>query len=112
MCVLYPSQAVDRLLETIDLSSVYLASLMGRSLPVLPSYVLLPAIGMRETGVADLVLRCVFSTASVFVGTLGPYLVGTWIGIGCWFSQADNRYASAPEATGTARGQQTFEADQ
>jgi membrane protein DedA with SNARE-associated domain len=104
MCVLYPSQAVDRLLETIDLSSVYLA--------VLPSYVLLPAIGMRESGVADLVLRCVFTTASVFIGTLGPYLVGTWIGIRWWFSQVDDRYASAPEATGTARGQQSFEADQ
>ncbi len=59
MCVLHPSQAVDRLLITIDLSSAFLASLLGMSLPVLPSYVLLPAIEVRASGVADLVLRCV-----------------------------------------------------
>lgn len=110
MCVEHPSQAVDRLLETIDLGSVFLASPMGRSLPVLPSYVLLPVIGMRESGVADLVLRGVFTAASAVVGALGSYSFGTWIG--WWFSQADDRYASASEVTGTARGCPTFGADQ
>lgn len=107
-----PGQPIDKLLESIDLSSVFLASLVGKSLPVLPSYVLLPAIGMGASGVSDLVLRRVFTTASAVVGALGSYSVGPWIGIRWWFSQLDDRYASAPEATGTARERLAFEADQ
>lgn len=111
MCVEHPSQAVDRLLETIDVSSVFLASLVGKSLPFLPSYVLLPAIGMRESGAVDLVLRFVSTTASVSAGLISAYLVGTRIGIQ-WFSQLDDRNASVAEDTDTAKGRLAREVDQ
>jgi len=62
---------VDGLLEAIDLKSVFLAALLEKFIPILPSYVLFPAIGMGATGIVDLLLRCVIATVGSVGGAAG-----------------------------------------
>jgi membrane protein DedA with SNARE-associated domain len=74
------SGTVDGLLEVVDFKSVFLAAFLEKFIPMLPSYVLFPAIGMGATGVPDLLLRCVTATAGSVGGAAGWYLLGTLIG--------------------------------
>lgn len=74
------SATVDGLLEVVDLKSVFLVALLEKFIPILPSYVLFPAIGMGATGVPDLLLRCVTATVGSVGGAAGWYLLGTLIG--------------------------------
>jgi len=68
------------LLELGGLKSVFLASLLEKFMPILPSYVLFPVIGMGATSVADLLLRCLIATGGSVGGAAGWYLLGAWIG--------------------------------
>lgn len=74
------SAAVNGLLEMADLGSVFLAALLEKFVPIFPSYVLFPAIGMGATGIPDLLLRCVTATVGSVGGAAGWYLLGTLIG--------------------------------
>lgn len=71
---------LDTLLDVVDLNSVFLASVIEKYIPVLPSYVLFPAIGMGASDTYDLVLRCVVATVGSIIGAIGWYSVGAWIG--------------------------------
>ncbi|MFZ5780392.1 MAG: DedA family protein [Pseudomonadota bacterium] len=71
---------VDGLLAAVDLESVFLVALLEKFIPLLPSYVLFPAIGMGATGIPDLLLRCVIATVGSVGGAAGWYLLGTLIG--------------------------------
>jgi alkaline phosphatase len=70
----------DRLLQAVDLQSVFLASLVEKFIPVLPSYVLFPAIGMAASDSVDLSLRCLIATIGSVGGAAGWYLVGASVG--------------------------------
>jgi membrane protein DedA with SNARE-associated domain len=76
----YLGQALDLLLEAVDLPSVFLASFVEKFMPLLPSYVLFPAIGMGASGGADLLLRCLIATIGSVGGAAGWYCVGALIG--------------------------------
>ncbi len=70
----------DALLEAANLRSVFAAALLEKFIPLLPSYVLFPAIGMSAPDLPNLVLRCIAATAGSIGGAAGWYLVGTLIG--------------------------------
>ena len=74
------SDLVDRVLEGVGLAEVFLAALAEKAIPILPSYVLFPAIGMGAATVPDLVLRCLVATLGSVGGALGWYLSGALIG--------------------------------
>jgi alkaline phosphatase len=71
---------LDELLEAADLPSVFLAALLEKFIPVLPSYVLFPAIGMGAADSADLALRCLVATVGSVGGAAGWYALGASIG--------------------------------
>lgn len=70
----------DQLLEAVDLQSVFFASLVEKFIPVLPSYILFPAIGMGASDYYDLVFRCLVATIGSIIGAIGWYSVGASIG--------------------------------
>jgi len=74
------SAAINGLLEVVDLRSVFLAALLEKFIPILPSYVLFPAIGMGATDTRGLLLRCITATIGSVGGAAGWYLLGTLIG--------------------------------
>ena len=74
------SDFLDQLLKTADLQSVFLAALVEKFIPVLPSYVLFPAVGMGAAGTTDLMLRCLVAAAGSIGGAVGWYLLGAMIG--------------------------------
>ncbi|MGO1079524.1 DedA family protein [Inquilinus sp. CA228] len=71
---------VDRVLGGVGLPQVFLAALAEKAIPVLPSYLLFPAIGMGAATVPDLLLRCAAATLGSVGGGLGWYLSGALIG--------------------------------
>lgn len=71
---------VEALLEVVDLTSVFIASLVEKFFPILPSYVLFPAIGMGASDSTDLALRCAVATVGSVGGAVGWYSLGAWIG--------------------------------
>ena len=74
------SGALDDALKTADLSSVFYAALVEKFIPVLPSYVLFPAVGMGAAGTIDLMLRCLVAVTGSIGGAVGWYLLGAMIG--------------------------------
>lgn len=74
------SGILDEALKTADLTSVFYAALVEKFVPVLPSYVLFPAVGMGATGAADLMLRCLVAATGSIGGAIGWYLLGAVIG--------------------------------
>lgn len=75
-----PSDLVDRMLGAAGLHHVFLAALVEKAIPILPSYVLFPAIGMGAATMPDLLLRCAAATLGSVGGALGWYLSGALIG--------------------------------
>ncbi|MBR0663930.1 DedA family protein [Roseomonas hellenica] len=71
---------LELLLQATSLGDVFLAALVEKFLPVLPSYVLYPAIGMGAPGVWDLVLRCFVATLGSLGGAMVWYVLGAIIG--------------------------------
>ncbi len=71
---------LDRLLQAADLQSVFLAALIEKFIPILPSYVLFPAIGMGSSDVVDLLLRCFVASVGSVGGAAAWYLIGASIG--------------------------------
>ncbi|WP_315834844.1 DedA family protein [Bradyrhizobium prioriisuperbiae] len=71
---------LDDVLKTADLASVFYAALVEKFIPVLPSYVLFPAVGMGAAGTTDLMLRCLVAAAGSIGGAIGWYLLGAMIG--------------------------------
>lgn len=70
----------ETLLEVVDLNNVFLASLVEKFIPVLPSYILFPAIGMAASDISDLALRCAIAMVGSVGGATGWYAVGAGIG--------------------------------
>jgi membrane protein DedA with SNARE-associated domain len=70
------------LLDAATVQDVFLAALVEKFIPVLPSYVLFPAVGMGAHGVGDLLLRCLVAAVGSLGGALGWYLLGAGIGAG------------------------------
>lgn len=73
---------LEALLDAATLRDVLLAALVEKFIPVLPSYVLFPAIGMGAQGLGDLLLRCLVAAAGSLGGALAWYLLGAGIGAG------------------------------
>jgi membrane protein DedA with SNARE-associated domain len=73
-------QWADALLDAVDLKTVFLASLVEKFIPVLPSYILFPAIGAGATTSQDLVWRCLIAALGSIGGGIGWYAVGVAIG--------------------------------
>jgi alkaline phosphatase len=71
---------IDALLNVVDLKSVFLASLVEKFIPVLPSYVLFPAIGAAASTTEDLVVRCLIAALGSIGGALGWYSLGVAVG--------------------------------
>jgi alkaline phosphatase len=73
-------QWADALLNAVDLKTVFLASLVEKFIPVLPSYVLFPAIGAGAATGGDLVWRCLIAALGSIGGAVGWYVAGVAIG--------------------------------
>jgi alkaline phosphatase len=71
---------LDALLEAADAKSVFLAALMEKFIPVLPSYVIFPAMGMAARGNSELLLHCLVATLGSVGGAACWYLLGARIG--------------------------------
>lgn len=71
---------ISALLNVVDLKSVFLASLVEKFIPVLPSYILFPAIGAGASTIEDLVMRCLIGATGSIGDALGWYGVGAAIG--------------------------------
>jgi len=73
-------QWADALLNAVDLKTVFLASLVEKFIPVLPSYILFPAIGAGASTGEDLVWRCLIAALGSIGGAVGWYAAGVAIG--------------------------------
>jgi alkaline phosphatase len=71
---------LDTLLEAADSKSVFLAALMEKFIPVLPSYVIFPAMGMAAREETELLLNCLVATSGSVGGALFWYLLGALVG--------------------------------
>lgn len=70
----------DTLLKAVDIWSVFLASFIEKFIPVLPSYVLFPAIGMGATDWPNLLGRCLVASLGSVAGAAAWYYAGALIG--------------------------------
>lgn len=73
-------QWADALLDAVDLRTVFIASLVEKFIPVLPSYILFPAIGAGASTGVDLVFRCLIAALGSIGGAVGWYVAGGVIG--------------------------------
>jgi membrane protein DedA with SNARE-associated domain len=71
---------IDALSDAVDLKTIFIASLVEKFLPVLPSYILFPAIGSGASSTEDLLVRCLIATLGSVGGALGWYGIGMAIG--------------------------------
>lgn len=68
------------LFKFIDLPSIFAVSMLEKFIPVLPSYVLFPTIGMAATSLEDVAVRCLVATVGSVAGAAGWYLFGSAVG--------------------------------
>lgn len=73
-------RTLDTLLSAASPDMVFLAALVEKFIPILPSYVLYPAIGIGAADVWDLAERCLVATAGSMGGVLAWYGLGVWAG--------------------------------
>jgi alkaline phosphatase len=73
-------EAINGLLNAVELQTVFLASLVEKFVPVLPSYVLFPAIGAGSSTTQDLAVRCLVAVFGSIGGAAGWYGLGAAIG--------------------------------
>jgi alkaline phosphatase len=72
--------ALDALLRAASLEAVFLAAMIEKFIPVLPSYVLYPAIGIGADDAWELAARCLVATLGSLGGALSWYGLGAWVG--------------------------------
>ncbi|MDQ1080640.1 DedA family protein [Pseudoroseomonas cervicalis] len=72
--------ALDALTRAASLEAVFLAALVEKFIPILPSYVLYPAIGIGAADVWALAGRCLVATAGSMGGALAWYGLGALAG--------------------------------
>lgn len=75
-----PYNYLDNLLQAADLQVVFLVTLIEKFIPILPSYIMLPAIGMSATSGTDLIMRWLVATLGSLGGALAWYMIGSMIG--------------------------------
>ena len=66
--------------ELSSLSQVFAASLFEKFIPIVPSYVLFPAIGGAASGLWDLSFRCLTAALGSVGGAAAWYFIGASIG--------------------------------
>ena len=66
--------------ELVTLGQILVASLFEKFVPIIPSYVLFPAIGAAASGLGDLALRCMTAALGSVGGAAMWYLVGASVG--------------------------------
>lgn len=71
---------LDQLLQAADLQVVFVVTLIEKFIPILPSYIMLPAIGMSATGPTDLMIRWLIATLGSLGGAFVWYQIGSFIG--------------------------------
>lgn len=71
---------LDGLLQAADMWSVFLASFVEKFIPVLPSYILFPAIGMGASDWPDLLGLCLIASLGSVAGAAAWYYIGASIG--------------------------------
>ncbi|TCM52562.1 membrane protein DedA with SNARE-associated domain [Rhizobium sp. PP-F2F-G48] len=71
---------MDALLDAVDLKTVFLASVLEKFIPLLPSYVLFPAIGAGASTVEDLIVKCLIAASGSLCAALAWYGVGVAVG--------------------------------
>lgn len=67
-------------LEFANLNVVFLVTLIEKFIPILPSYIMLPTIGMGAENGLDLMLCWLVATLGGLCGALGWYMIGSVIG--------------------------------
>lgn len=72
--------ALEALLQAATPGAVFLAAMIEKFIPILPSYILYPAIGISAADAWDLALRCLVATAGSLGGALAWYGLGAWVG--------------------------------
>ncbi len=76
----FSNNILDGTLHAVSLGSIFAVSILEKFMPIVPSYVLFPAIGMGAIGPIDLLLRCLAATVGSVGGAAGWYLLGALIG--------------------------------
>lgn len=71
---------LDTMLRAASLEAVFLAAIIEKFIPILPSYILYPAIGIGAGDGWELALRCVVATIGSLGGALAWYGLGAWVG--------------------------------
>jgi membrane protein DedA with SNARE-associated domain len=71
---------LNALPDALDLKGVFIAALLEKFMPILPSYILFPAIGMGASGFFSLLTRGAIATFGSVGGAAIWYLVGASIG--------------------------------
>ncbi|WBV42612.1 DedA family protein [Pseudoroseomonas cervicalis] len=71
---------LDALLRAASMETVFLAALVEKFLPILPSYILYPAIGIGAEDGWALAARCLVAAAGSMGGTLAWYGLGALAG--------------------------------
>ncbi len=72
--------ALETLLRAASLEAVFLAAMVEKFIPILPSYILYPAIGIGAADVWGLAARCLVAMLGSLGGALAWYGLGAWIG--------------------------------
>jgi membrane protein DedA with SNARE-associated domain len=72
--------ALDALLRAASLEAVFLAALIEKFIPIMPSYVLYPMIGIGAEDGWALAARCLLATAGSMGGAVAWYWLGAWVG--------------------------------
>lgn len=71
---------LDELLEATNLKYVFLAALLEKFVPFLPSYVIFPAMGMAAAGAPELWLHCLVAVLGSVGGASCWYVLGALVG--------------------------------
>uniref|UniRef100_A0A2A4Z7G5 Alkaline phosphatase n=1 Tax=OCS116 cluster bacterium TaxID=2030921 RepID=A0A2A4Z7G5_9PROT len=70
----------ENALEATDLQAVFIVTFVEKFIPIIPSYIMLPVIGMSATSGTDLMLRWLVATLGSICGALGWYMLGSIVG--------------------------------
>ncbi|WP_159993928.1 DedA family protein [Roseomonas sp. 18066] len=72
--------ALDALLQAASLEAVFLAALVEKFIPILPSYLLYPAMGIGARDMQELASRCLVAAVGSMGGALAWYGLGAMVG--------------------------------
>ena len=71
---------MEALLRAATLEAVFLAAMVEKFIPILPSYILFPAIGIGADDAWELAMRCLVAATGSLGGALAWYGLGAWVG--------------------------------